>query len=119
MNQMKGKIVLITGSTDGIGKQTAKELAVSGVTVIIHACSFLEGTPVLESLRKALPGASFDLFIADFEVQNEIERMVSEIKSTYTRLDVLINNVAVHMDERKLTRRTRLFNDRQKKNIHI
>jgi NAD(P)-dependent dehydrogenase (short-subunit alcohol dehydrogenase family) len=103
MNQMKGKIVLVTGSTNGIGKQTAIELAASGATVLIHARSFSEGTPVLELLRKDLPGASFDLFIADFEVQNEIDRMAAEIKSTYNRLDVLVNNAAVHMEERKLT----------------
>ena len=103
MNQMKGKVVLITGSNEGIGKQTAYELASMGATVLLHAKDFLRGSAVLNCLRKKLPAAAFDLFIADFGRRHEIEQMATDIKAAYRKVDVLVNNESVFMDERKLT----------------
>ena len=42
-----------------------------------------------------MPGTAFNLFVADFEVQHEIAQMAIEIKSSYHRLDVLINNAGI------------------------
>jgi len=100
---MKGKIVLITGSTSGIGKQTAVELAGLGATVLLHARTAEEGLPVISQLQKNMPSASFDLFVADFEKQQQVQKMVVEIETAYTKLDVLINNAALYSSERKLT----------------
>jgi retinol dehydrogenase-12 len=93
MNSMKGKIVLITGSSSGIGKQTTIELAAQGATVLLHAPTADEGLPVLEQVRKNIPSASFDLFVADFEKQYQVQKMASEINAVYSRLDVLINSM--------------------------
>jgi len=103
MNLMKGKIVLITGSTKGIGKQTAIELAALGATVIIHARTMAEGEPVIQQLQIAMPSASFDLFVADFEKQLEVKKMALEITAAYNRLDILINNAALYEEWRRLS----------------
>ena len=106
MNQMKGKIVLITGCTDGIGQQTAYELALGGAVVLLHAKDFTKGSAVLRSLIDEVPTASFDLFIANLANRQEIEQMVNDVRSVYSKLDVLINNEAVYLDQRKLTDNT-------------
>ena len=106
MQIMNGKIVLITGSSSGIGRQAAIELAGLGATVLVHACNAGIGKQLIESLRNEIPSGSFDLFIANFEVQDEIQRMAQEIKSTYSKLDVLVNNAAIYTEERKITRDT-------------
>lgn len=106
MNQLKGKIVLITGCIDGIGQQTAYELALGGAVILLHAREFAKGSAVLQSLRDKVPSASFDLFIANFEMRQEIEQMANDIKSVYSKIDVLINNEAVYLNERKLTGNT-------------
>src|SRR5438445_210313 len=49
------KIVLVTGSTDGIGKQTALELGQHGFKVFIHARSTERGQAALEELRQQVP----------------------------------------------------------------
>ncbi|MET0636750.1 MAG: SDR family NAD(P)-dependent oxidoreductase [Chitinophagaceae bacterium] len=100
---MKDKIVLVTGSTSGIGMQVAIELAGRGATVLIHARTVIKGSETLEMLRQQLPAASFNVFISDFEKQHEIEQMAREIRLAYTRLDILVNNAAVYMERRGLT----------------
>jgi NAD(P)-dependent dehydrogenase (short-subunit alcohol dehydrogenase family) len=100
---MKGQIVLITGSASGIGRQAAIEMADLGATVILHARSLDKGAAAMEMVRRMVPGASVDLLIADLEVQDQIKQMACLIKSAYSRLDILVNNAEVQMEERKLT----------------
>jgi len=106
MHVMKNKIVLVTGSSSGIGKQAAIEFGALGATVLVHACTASKGREVMESLYKELPSGSFDLFVANFDDQEEIRRMAIEIKATYSKLDVLVNNAAIFLEERKLSRDT-------------
>ena len=106
MHVMKNKIVLVTGSSSGIGKQAAIELAALGATVLVHTCTAGKGREVMESLYNELPTGSFDLFVANFEDQQEVHRMAMEIKAVYGRLDVLVNNAAIFLEERKLSRDT-------------
>ncbi|HTL10722.1 MAG TPA: SDR family NAD(P)-dependent oxidoreductase [Chitinophagaceae bacterium] len=103
MNQMKGKIVLITGCTNSIGKQTAIELAGAGAIVLLHANDFSKGTAVLHSLRSSLPNAYFDLFIARLEVKADMVQMARDITMAYPKLDVLINNESLYCEERTVS----------------
>jgi retinol dehydrogenase 12 len=103
MNSMKGKIALVTGSADGIGKQTVVELAILGATVLLHARDAQKGQYLLEELQSEIPAARFDLFIADFELQMEVEQMAAEIKASYSKLDVLVNNAAMCQEEKEMS----------------
>ncbi len=100
---MNNKVLLVTGSTDGIGKQIAIDLAQLGATVLIHARSFQRGEPVIKSLRREFPGANFDLFVANLEVQHEIEQMAKAIQQKYDCMHALINNAAIYMAQRCLS----------------
>jgi short-subunit dehydrogenase len=83
---IKGKVVLITGASMGIGETTARFLASKGARVALAARSHDK----LEALSKELPG-SFPI-TADMTKTEDIERMINEAKKHYGRIDVLINN---------------------------
>lgn len=99
---MKNKVVFITGSTDGIGKETALELAKMGARVLLHARNEQRGNTVLTEIKKEFPSGIFDLFIADLESLEEVTVMAEKIKSNYQKLDVLINNAGTFSNKRIL-----------------
>jgi NAD(P)-dependent dehydrogenase (short-subunit alcohol dehydrogenase family) len=101
---MAQPVILITGSTDGIGKATAIELASRGAEVIVHGRNKKKGHEVLRELKEKAGGENSDLFIADFSRQDQIRQMAADLSSRYTRLDVLINDVGTYEPARRLTR---------------
>jgi len=103
---MEGKIVLVTGATDGIGKQTALELAQLGATVLLHGRSAQRGQQALADIRAALGSAArprLDYFLADLSSQRQVRQLAAEVQTRYHRLDVLINNAGVFTKQRELT----------------
>jgi NAD(P)-dependent dehydrogenase (short-subunit alcohol dehydrogenase family) len=100
---MKGTIVLVTGSTDGIGKQAALELARRGATVLVHGRNEQRVRDTVEELRTASGDDSADGFVADLSSLKEVDRLAREIKSKHSRLHVLLNNAGVFMKERVVT----------------
>ncbi len=97
------KTILITGSTDGIGKQTALELAQKGNRIIIHGRNVERCIEVRNHIR-AISGNKFvDFIAADLSSMEAVRIMAEEIKTNYKRLDVLINNAGVFERKRKIT----------------
>lgn len=100
---MKNKIVLITGSTDGIGKQTALDLLGMGATVIVHGRDVSRCEKTVKEIKKVTENHHIDFFVADFSAFRRVRGLAEEIKQKYDRLDVLINNAGVIENRRKLT----------------
>jgi retinol dehydrogenase 14 len=100
---MKDKIVLITGSTDGIGRQAAVELAALGGTILIHGRNVDRGKSAVEEIQTATGNQKVDLFIADLSSQRQVRRLAAEVSERYHSLHVLINNAGVFMNDRRLT----------------
>ncbi|WP_282605796.1 SDR family NAD(P)-dependent oxidoreductase [Pelagibius sp. Alg239-R121] len=84
------KTILITGSTDGIGLLTAKQLAAAGHRILLHGRS-------AEKLETAAAdiGGTVEAFNADLSDLSAVKSLASEICARYDRLDVLINNAGV------------------------
>jgi len=97
---MKDKIVLITGSTDGIGKQTALELAQKGATILIHGRDLKRGKMVVDEIIQHTTNSNINLFISDFSSLKQVKKLAEKIKAKYDHLDVLINNAGVYMKKR-------------------
>jgi NAD(P)-dependent dehydrogenase (short-subunit alcohol dehydrogenase family) len=99
---MNGKTILITGSTDGIGKQAALDLARMGARVLVHGRSEERGRRAVAEI-KAATGAEPDLFIADLSSQAQVRDLAAQVQARYDRLDVLVNNAGVVLPRRNLT----------------
>jgi NAD(P)-dependent dehydrogenase (short-subunit alcohol dehydrogenase family) len=100
---MKGKTVLVTGATQGIGKVTALELAKLGASVAITARDRARGEAVAEEIKDKA-GAAVELHLCDFASQADIRRFADEFTKKHPKLDVLVNNAGAINMERRLTR---------------
>ena len=89
---MIGKRVLITGATNGIGKQAALELANMGAAVVIVGRDEVKTRKVSIDLRTLSGNANIDLAVGDLSSMAEVRRIAREYRDTYGRLDVLVNN---------------------------
>lgn len=91
---MKNKIVLISGASRGIGRETAISLAKNGYTVIAnYNKSEKEAIDLQNNLKKE--NIFIDIFKADISNNNDIDKMTEYVLSRYKKIDVLINNAGV------------------------
>jgi NAD(P)-dependent dehydrogenase (short-subunit alcohol dehydrogenase family) len=95
--------ILVTGSTDGIGKAAVSLLAAAGRSVIVHGKDPAKGAAVVAELRSRHPDASIDLITADLRDPAAIAGMPDAIRDGPGTLDALVNNAGVFMRHRTLT----------------
>jgi NAD(P)-dependent dehydrogenase (short-subunit alcohol dehydrogenase family) len=100
---MKNKIVLITGATGGIGKQTALALAKIGAQVIITGRNKSSGEETVAEIKQVSGNSKVDLLIGDLSAQANIHSLAEQFKVKFDRLDVLINNAGLASSKRELT----------------
>lgn len=81
-NELQGKTALVTGGTKGAGKAIAERLLKAGATVIISA----RNTPEKEN-------SNMHFIASDLSTANGVQKVVSEVLSTYGKLDILVNNL--------------------------
>lgn len=97
------KIILITGSTDGIGKNTAKILASQGHKIILHGRSEDKCLSARKEILSENPKAEVDFASGDLSSMKQTSRLADTVMKKTGRLDVLLNNAGVFMNERKLS----------------
>jgi len=83
---------MVTGATSGIGKETARELARLGATVVVAGRSRERATATVEEIRRETGNESVEFMLADLSSQAEVRRLAEEFKERHQRLDVLVNN---------------------------
>lgn len=93
---MSEKIVLVTGATDGIGKETATRLSHLGYSVIVHGRTEEKAKTAAREISHKSGNKVKDVAAADFSSLNEVKDMALEILKKYDKLDVLINNAGVY-----------------------
>ncbi len=92
---MTQKVALVTGASRGIGMACARSLAHDGYHVAIH---YRSGESEAHSLAGEL-GEHATCFRADLSVENECTELVNNIKQKFGRIDALINNAGVSIDQ--------------------
>ena len=97
------EIALITGANGGMGKATAIELARRGATVVMVARDRDRGEQARQEVIKAAGRDSVQLMIADLSVQASLRTLAGRYMASYPRLDLLINNAALHVAQRTVT----------------
>ena len=100
---MRGKICLITGGTNGIGKSTAHELASMGATVVIVGRDAQKTSQVVEEIRAASGNDKVGSLMADLSSQQEVRHLANEFEGKYSHLDVLLNNAGAVYMQRQLS----------------
>lgn len=95
MQSLKGKTVLITGATDGLGKEVAKRAAAAGASLILHGRNKAKGERVVRELRSAGGTREVVYYNADFSSLQEVKQLSEQVLAHHAALHVLINNAAV------------------------
>ena len=101
---MNGRTCLITGATDGIGKEAAIELAKKGCNLILIGRNKEKGDKVVEQIRKIADSyVDIDYFTADLMLMKEVSRVADEVSRKYPKIDILLNNVGAYFAFRGVT----------------
>jgi len=89
---MQNKTVLVTGGTDGIGRETALQLARMGAPVLVHGRDKRKIAQVLDDISHDTCNEKVSFYLADFASLADVKRMAEDIKREQTELNVLVNN---------------------------
>ena len=100
---MKDKLILITGSTSGIGNATAIELIKLGAKVIIHGRNEEKTEKTIESIKKETKSPNVLGISADLGSLEQIKKLAKNLYEQFDHLDVLINNAGVLRPQKNLT----------------
>jgi len=101
---LRGRQILITGATNGIGLAAAEVLAARGANVAIVGRSEAR-TKTAQALVRAgaAPGATVSTHIADLSTQAAVRKLASEVLARYEKLDVLVNNAGAMYMSRQVS----------------
>lgn len=98
------KTILVTGSTDGIGKLVAKQFAAEGHQVIIHGRNSGKTDKVISEIKSLHKDASLLKTVADFSDLSQVSILGDQLKKEISVIDVLINNAGVFKSPDPITK---------------
>jgi NAD(P)-dependent dehydrogenase (short-subunit alcohol dehydrogenase family) len=88
------QIVLITGSTDGLGREVALRMGATGAHVIVHGRNVERGNAVVAEIAKAGKGTA-RFYAADLASLAAVRKLAESILKDYGRLNILVNNAGL------------------------
>src|ERR671919_2060494 len=91
-NELQGQVALVTGGGRGIGRNVALELAAAGASVAVAARS----ADQIKETADEIGGLAIECDVSDREA---VERMVAEVEGAHGRLDLLVSNAGISIDE--------------------
>lgn len=97
---LEGKVVLITGSTSGIGRVTAKELADMAATVVFVARNREKAAETAKWIKEETENPAVDFLQADLSSRDEVRAVADRFKTRYDGPDVLVNNAGAFFAKR-------------------
>ena len=100
---MKGKVVVITGATSGIGQIASERLAEMGARIVFVARDKARAEATLARLRAKGPGVNHKTHYADLSILADMKRVANDIAVTEPRIDVLMNNAGAMFSKRHVT----------------
>ena len=91
---MAGKTVLITGSTDGVGRYVATQLAISGAKVLIHGRDNARAQTLSDEIKRA-GGAAPAFYQADLSSLESVRQLADAVLADHKRIDVFVSNAGI------------------------
>src|SRR5690606_34949343 len=88
------RVVLVTGSTGGLGREVARRLGAAGAHVIVHGRDQQRGASLVREIEQTGNGSA-RFYAADFASLDQVRRFAEAILRDYNRIDVLVNNAGV------------------------
>ena len=95
ISDQKGKVVIITGASSGLGFEAAKVLATKNATVIVAVRSEEKGNNALETIKEETPNADIQVMLVDLSDLESVKKFADNFKKKFDKLDLLINNAGV------------------------
>lgn len=107
---LKGKNVIVTGSTRGIGREIALTLAQNGANIAIN---YRNLNSEVENLLNEIKSFGVDAFAikCDVSIADEVDKFIKEVKAHYNTIDVLVNNAGITKDGLILRMKEEDFDD--------
>jgi NAD(P)-dependent dehydrogenase (short-subunit alcohol dehydrogenase family) len=94
----KGRIALVTGANRGIGLETVRQLAQQGIHVLLGARNEAKGLEAAKKLKS--DGLDVEFILLDVDDEKTHARAAKAIEEKFGKLDVLVNNAGILIDER-------------------
>jgi NAD(P)-dependent dehydrogenase (short-subunit alcohol dehydrogenase family) len=88
------EVILITGSTSGLGQELARRLAATGAHVILHGRNVEAGSALVREIEESGVGSA-SFYAADLASLDQVRHLARMVRDGYPRLDVLINNAGI------------------------
>ena len=98
---MEGKLCVVTGATDGIGRVTARILAEKGAEVVLVGRNAAKGAEVCEAIHRSARNERVRFEQADLSSQAEIRALAARLAAGAAAIDVLVNNVGAMFTRRR------------------
>jgi NAD(P)-dependent dehydrogenase (short-subunit alcohol dehydrogenase family) len=92
---LRGKTAVVTGTSAGIGGETARALAAAGATVVMAARDPQKNAAALSNVRAAVPGANVEHVTLDLSNLASVRSAAAEVLAKHPRIDILVNNAGI------------------------
>lgn len=102
-SSVKGKTILVTGATNGIGLVAARELARQGAHMVLVGRNPERSVQVTEAIKSQTGNTEVEFIVADLSTRDGVQRTAHEFKKRHTRLDVLLNNAGAMFFSRQVS----------------
>ncbi len=95
ISDQKGKVVIVTGSSSGLGYETASVLANKNATVVIAVRDEVKGNAAIEKIKAENLNVDIQLMLVDLASLESVHKFAENFKKKFNKLDLLINNAGV------------------------
>ena len=92
---LKGRLAIVTGSTSGLGKETARVMASKNATVVLAVRNIEKGERVAQDIKQQYPATDVIVRELDLSDLQSVNRFTKAFTNDHERLDLLINNAGV------------------------
>ena len=100
---LSGKKIMVTGATDGIGKELSRMFAFSGASLILHGRNPERLANTQKEIKDESGNPDIQTVMADFASLSRVKGMAEEIKQNVGHLDILINNAGLYPNRKVIT----------------